>query len=406
MPTLFEQTRIKGMELRNRLVRSATHEGMSDERGFPTQDLFKLYERLARGGAALIVTGYAGVTRDGWSPLWRMQGIDTDAHVPAYRRLVEHVHGSGAKIAMQICHCGRQTTPEIIGTQPLAPSAVKDKSIFVNPREMTGADIERIVEAFGQAARRVREAGFDAVQIHGAHGYLVNQFLCPHTNRRTDDWGGSLDNRMRFLEEIHGRCRREVGDDYPILIKLNGRDNMRKGLKPAEGAAAAQRAAEMGFDGIEVSCGIMEDGFSTIRGDLCIEAFLEEWEMYRRKSAFFQFVMKRFGKWILRPPRFTEAYNREDARAIKGRVKVPVFLVGGLTDPAVMEDVLAKGDADYISLCRPLIAEPGFPEKIRLGSREPSRCVRCNLCGAYMISRPLRCYRGKRPKRRSGSTRR
>ena len=396
MPVLFEKTRIQGMELKNRIVRSATHEGMSDGNGFPTEALFKLYGRLAKGGSSLIITGYAFVSRDGKCHFWRMQGIDSDAHIPAYRKLVDHVHRNGSRIAMQICHCGRQTTREMIGTQPLAPSAVKDRALFVTPREMTEGDIERIIEDFGQASRRVRESGFDAVQIHAAHGYLISQFLCPHTNRRRDRWGGSLENRMRFLAEVYARCRREFGDDYPVLIKMNGQDNLKKGLKPSEGVVMAERMAEMGFDGIEVSCGIMEDGFSTVRGDLCIEAFLEEWEMYRRQNFLFHFAMRHFAKWILKPLPLTEAYNREMAKAIRSRVKVPVFVVGGISTPAVMEDIVGKGDADYISLCRTLIADPGFPEKIRSGSREPSRCIHCNLCGAYMTSKPIRCYRGKR----------
>ena len=200
MSVLFEKTKINGMELKNRLVRSATHEAMADDEGFPTDRIFKLYERLAKGGVGLITTGYTYVSRDG--KFKAMLGIDTDKHIPKYRELVNQVHQNGAKIAMQINHCGRQTVKEMTGTQPIAPSAVFDKSLFVMPREMTEADIERVIEAFAQAARRVKESGFDAVQLHGAHGYLISQFLCPHTNRREDKWGGSIENRMRFITEM------------------------------------------------------------------------------------------------------------------------------------------------------------------------------------------------------------
>jgi 2,4-dienoyl-CoA reductase-like NADH-dependent reductase (Old Yellow Enzyme family) len=146
MSVLFEETTIKGMELKNRLVRSATHEAMADEEGFPTERLFRLYERLAKGGVGLIITGYTYVSRDG--KFKAMLGIDTDGHIPKYRDLVNHVHQNGTKIAMQINHCGRQTTKEMTGSQPIAPSAVKDNSLFVMPREMTEGDIERVVEAF------------------------------------------------------------------------------------------------------------------------------------------------------------------------------------------------------------------------------------------------------------------
>ena len=395
MPVLFEKTSIKGMELKNRLVRSATHEGMADRNGFPAQDLLRLYERLAKGGVGLIITGFAFVTPDGKSPFVGMQGIDTDDHISRYRELVQCAHENGARIAMQIAHCGRQTTREAIGTEPMGPSAVKEKSLFVKPREMTEEDIERIIDAFTQAARRVKEAGFDAVQIHAAHGYLINQFLCPHTNRRKDRWGGSLENRTRFVREIYERCRKQVGDNFPILIKINGTDNMKNGLKIEESAVMAQMMGEMGFDGIEVSCGIMEDGFSMLRGNVPIEALLSEWPMYRNKNPLFRFIMKTFGRKIIKPPPMIQAYNRESARTIKRRVKVPVFLVGGITDPATMEEIIEKGDADYISLCRALIADPAFSEKIRSGNREPSKCIHCNLCGSYLISRPLKCYYGK-----------
>ena len=177
MSALFEKTEIKGMELKNRLVRSATHEAMADDEGFPTDRLFKLYERLAKGGVGLIITGHTYVSRDGKDKA--MLGIDSDEHISKYRELVNHVHQNGAKIAMQINHCGRQTTKEMTGTQPIAPSAVKDKSLLVMPREMTEEDIERIIEAFAQAARRVKESGFDGIQLHGAHGFVFhrNRFL-------------------------------------------------------------------------------------------------------------------------------------------------------------------------------------------------------------------------------------
>ena len=396
MSVLFESTSIKKMVLKNRLVRSATHEGMADENGFPAPSLIKLYERLARGGVALVITGYASISRDGKGPFLNMLCMDSDEHIPRYCELVERVHKSGARIAMQIAHCGRQTTEEAIGMQPIAPSAVKEKSMFVTPREMTEDDIERVIEAFAQSARRVKESGFDAVQIHGAHGYLVNQFLCPYTNRRGDRWGGSVENRMRFVREIYSRCRELIGEDYPLLIKINAYDGMRKGLRLEESVVMAGMISEMGFDGIEVSCGIAEDGLSQLRGDVPIEVFLEELEVYRRKNPLYRFLMRRFGRSIVKPPPLTQAYNREAARAIKGRVGVPVFLVGGITQPAVMEEIVESGDADYISLCRALIADPGFPGRIREGSLEPSRCIHCNLCVGYMATEPLRCYHGKR----------
>lgn len=394
MSVLFEKTEIKGMELKNRLVRSATYEGMADENGFPTENLFELYKRLAQGGVGLIITGLSFVSRDG--KIDAMNGIDSDEHIPKYKELVNLVHENDSKIAMQIAHCGRQTTAEMIKTQPLAPSAVKDNAFLAKPREMTEQDIERIIEAFGEASRRVKESNFDAVQLHGAHGYLINEFLCPHTNRRKDKWGGSIENRMRFVEEIYNLCREKVGDDFPILIKISVYDNMKKGLKKEEGVIMAEMMADMGFDGIEVSCGIAEDGNSSVRGDMPIDAILETMPMYKNKNALFNFVMRHFGDKLIKPVPFTQAYSRDNAKEIKSKINIPVFLVGGMIDPKLIEDVVEKGDADYISLSRALINNPKFPNKIKEGNRELSKCLHCNLCLFCGMSEPLRCYYGKR----------
>jgi 2,4-dienoyl-CoA reductase-like NADH-dependent reductase (Old Yellow Enzyme family) len=364
MGSLFEKTNINGLELKNRLIRSASHEGMSDEDGFPSPALFKLYKRLARGGVGLLITGYAYVSRDGISPFYRMQAIDRDELIGRYRELVDLVHENGTKIAMQIAHCGRQTSESAIGTQPIAPSAVLDTTTEVMPREMTEEDINRVIEDFAQGARRVKEAGFDAVQIHCAHGYLLSSFICPHTNRRTDQWGGTTENRVRIVREIYSRCRVLVGDDYPILIKYSAYDNMENGLRSEEGVVVGQMMAEMGFDCIEVSAGIFEDGGSTLG--------------INSKGT--------------RPP---QAYNRQVAKSLKRKIKVPVMLLGGITEPAVMEEIVKKGDADYISMCRALVSEPDLPRKMQEGNLEPARCIQCNLCSVYCPTRPLHCYYGK-----------
>jgi 2,4-dienoyl-CoA reductase-like NADH-dependent reductase (Old Yellow Enzyme family) len=261
---------------------------------------------------------------------------------------------------------------------------------------MTEADIERTIEAFAQAARRAKESGFDAIQFHGAHGYLISQFLCPHTNRRKDKWGGSIENRMRFVTEIYEHARKSVGDNYPIIIKISAYDHMKNGLKPEETIVMAKEIADMGFDGIEISCGIGEDGGSTLRGEIPFDVILDEWDMYKDKGFLYRYIMRKYGDKFIKPIPFTEGYNRESAKNIKKKVNVPIFAVGGMIDPTFMEETIQSGDADYISLCRALITDPKFPNKIREGNREPSRCIHCNLCLFYLTTRPVRCYKGKR----------
>jgi len=396
MSVLFDKTSIRGMELKNRLVRSATHEGMADANGFPTEQLFNLYERLAKGGVGLIVTGHSYISENGKTD--NMLGISDDEYTQRYRELVDHVHANGAKIALQINHCGRQTTKDMTGTQTIAPSAIRDKMLLDKPRAMTEKEIERTIANFGKASKRAKDSHFDAVQLHGAHGYLINSFLCPYTNRRKDKWGGSIENRMRFVQEVYKSCRAQVGDDYPIFIKISAYDNMKNGLKKEEGITMAEMMADMGFDAIEVSCGIGEDGISTVRGDLHVDAALEKYPMYKKQNPVLKFILKHFGEQIIKPVPFSQSYNRSVAREIKAKVDIPVFVVGGMTDPSVMENVIEKGDADYISLCRALIANPKFPDKIKQGSREPSKCIHCNLCVYNMYANPLRCFHGNKDK--------
>ncbi|HWI40352.1 MAG TPA: NADH:flavin oxidoreductase, partial [Verrucomicrobiae bacterium] len=200
MRTLFDETRINGMTLRNRFVRSATWEGMCDPDGSPTERLAGCYRNLARGGVGLIITGYAFVRPDG-KGLPGMMGAHDDALLPAMRRLVEEAHGEGSRICLQLAHAGGQTTRANAGGDTAAPSALQVPQYPELPRELDAAEIPRLVELFAEAACRGREAGFDAVQIHAAHGYLINQFLSPLTNRRTDRYGGDLTARSRFLLE-------------------------------------------------------------------------------------------------------------------------------------------------------------------------------------------------------------
>ena len=394
MLALFDETRIKSMTLKNRIVRSATVEGMSDETGKPTDDLLPLYERLVRGGTGLIITGMSYVSNDGRFNKKGSLGIHNDDLIPAYRYITDRIHDLGGAIAMQIAHCGRQTTPSAVGTRPIAPSEVIDRSSFITPRAMSEVDIQRVIGDFAAAAGRARESGFDAVQIHGAHGYLVSSFLCPHTNRRTDRWGGSFENRMRFVTEVVRACRIAVGDEYPLLIKISATDGMKRGMTLEDGIEAARMLDGLGIDGIEVSCGIAEDGMTTLRGSLPIDAMLDDLGLFRNRPIL-RFFTRRIGKRLFATP-FTEEYNLDAAVAIKEATSIPVFVVGGISRPERMEEIIREGWADYISLSRPLIIQPHWPNEIQKGNAGPTRCIRCNHCLSYLPLAPLRCYYGRR----------
>ena len=348
MSIVFEKTRIKGLVLRNRLVRSATWEGMCGTDGRPTEKLTELYRGLAEGGVGLLITGYTFVSPEGRQMPGKM-GVHTDDFGKEMRVLTGTVHGAGGAVAMQLVHAGGQTTTAAAGRTPLAPSAVKAAQYPEEPAEMTLEEIVRTIEAFGRGAARARDWGFDAVQIHGAHGYLVSQFLSPLTNRRKDGYGGTPEKRMRFLLELYEAVRGAVGEDFPVLLKLNGSDFLEGGLEIGEAAAVAERLSGMGLDALEVSGGTPASG---------------ERSPARTK--------------IDAPEK--EAYHRDLAAAIKARVRCPVMVVGGFRSFDRVEGVLAGGAADYVSMARPLIREPDLPRRWLEGDRSPARCISCNGC--------------------------
>ncbi len=348
MPTLFDRTQINGMTLRNRLVRSATWEGMCEEDGRPTDTLVGCYRDLARGGVGLLITGYTFVRPDGKQLPGKM-GIHTDDFAPQMKTLTHAVHDEGGSICVQLVHAGGQTDSAAIGCRPLAPSAVQVEQFPEVPRELSREDITALISAFAEAAGRAKEWGFDAVQLHGAHGYLINQFLSPLTNRRTDEYGGSLENRRRFLLEVYRAVRQVVGSKYPVMIKLNGSDFLEGGLTVEDAVAAAKVLDDEGIDAIEVSGGTPASG---------------DENPIRIK--------------IKNPEQ--EAYNLDLARQIKGAVKCPVMVVGGFRSYGVAEKTIADDGLDYISFSRPFIREPDLANRWKSGDTAPAKCISCNGC--------------------------
>jgi 2,4-dienoyl-CoA reductase-like NADH-dependent reductase (Old Yellow Enzyme family) len=346
--TLFDPVHIGNMELCNRFVRSATWEGMCDEHGRPTARLAELYREMAHGGVGLIITGYTVV-----HPMGRQMtgaiGACSDKQIPVLSTLTEAVHGAGGKLMAQLFHAGAQTSARTIGEPPVGPSQVESPFYSGVPRAMTMGEIDEVVTSFGQSARRAREAGFDGVQLHGAHGYLINQFLSPLTNVRTDKYGGSLNNRFRFLEEVYRSVREQVGLDFPVAIKLTGSDNLVGGLQIEDAVFFAGRLEALGIDAIEVSAGTSGSG---------------EGVPVRK-------VINSQDK---------EGYNAGLARRISEEVSVPVMLVGGLRSFSVIKKLLGDKVADLFSLSRPLIREPDLVNIWREDPDHRSTCTSCNLC--------------------------
>ena len=299
----FQPMSIGAVNLKNRVIRSATHEGMAEKDGCPTKKLRELYARLAKGGAGAIITGYAGTQQNGRCPLHRMLMIDQDRFIGPYHAITEGVHELGAPIFLQIAHSGRQTRSSITGMPTVAPSAIRDKFYSEDmPAPLSEGEIEGIIDSFVGAVERAKRAGFDGVQLHAAHGYLLSEFLSPYSNRRGDQWGGTTENRFRIVREIYDRARRAVGD-YPILAKLNAYDGRKGGMRLDEAVRVARLLEESGCAAIEVSCGTSEDGFYMTRGPkLPIDAIFAHTFKYKSLPSWQKSLMRPFATLFTRLP--------------------------------------------------------------------------------------------------------
>lgn len=347
MPELFESTKIRELELANRFIRSATWEGMAAEDGECTPRLINLMTQLAEAQVGLIITSYAYIRRDGQNAPGQL-GIHKDELIQGLKKMAEAVHEKGGKIIPQIVHAGFFANPKITKQRPIAPSPIQ--GLAKTPRrEMTYQDVQEIIKAFGLAARRAKEANFDGVQIHAAHGYLLNEFLSPFFNHRTDMYGGKIENRARVLMEVLQSVREAGGSDFPVLIKMNCNDFLDGGFSLEESIEVGIMLAENGIDAIELSGGTMLPGKkSPAQKGINTEA--------------------------------KEAYFLKAAKAFRKRVDIPLILVGGIRSYGVAEAIIRDGIADYVAMSRPLIREPGLIARWKAGDLRKATCISDNKC--------------------------
>jgi 2,4-dienoyl-CoA reductase-like NADH-dependent reductase (Old Yellow Enzyme family) len=389
MSILFEPLALANVPIRNRFVHSATYEGLAAEGGEVTAPLVKRYRRLARGEVGLVIPGGLHVHARGRSSR-RQAGIDRDDLIPGLRQIVDAVHQEGAKIIFQLLHAGAQARQEVTGQPALSPSAsARDPATLRKPRAMNGAQIEEAIRAFGQAARRAVETGADGVQLHAAHGYLINQFLSPFYNQRRDGWGGSEENRFRFLREVIGEVRSALPDGMPLLVKLNAHDHTpREGITPPLAARYAASLAGLGIDGLEVSCGTSFSFMNMCRGRVPVDELVAGMPRWQRPLAR-RTLSRLVGQYDL-----AGAYNLEAARIIRPALgDAQLLLVGGLRSLPQMEAIVQGGDADFVSLSRPFIREPALVKRMREGKTEVVACESCNKCLAAMVNgEAVRCY--------------
>ncbi|MFA8436899.1 MAG: NADH:flavin oxidoreductase [Marinifilaceae bacterium] len=350
--SIFESSKFANLELKNRLWRSATWLNLADERGYLTPQLMARYEELARGGVGTIITGYAHILEDE-QPNGGMMGIYSDEFVEDYKPFVKRIHELGAKLIMQVCYGGSSTRYWPEDRIIWGPSAVKNPAYGVTPQEMTQADINTVIDAYAQSARRVKEAGFDGVQLHAAHSYLYSQFLTPFFNRRTDAYGGPIENRARIIFETLEAVRKEVGPDYPVLIKMHSTDDWGNlGLTVEESLWVAKELEKQGITAIEFS------GGNPVVND---------------KGAIRTKIQKK---------REMQAYFFKATKQISEELSIPVISVGGHRNMEYMEQILNDSKISYISLSRTLHSEPDLPNKWKEDPKHEPRCVSCAKCWA------------------------
>lgn len=352
MKSIFDKSAIKDLDLKNRLFKGAVWEELAREDGHMTDELFEIYEELAKGGVGAIFTGYAYVCKEE-QPNPRMMGIYDDSFIKEYKELTDMVHSHDSKIIMQIVYGGTQSNMGYDDNIIFGPSAIRNEISGIMPKEMTKDDIEYLVNAYANAALRVKKAGFDGVAMHGAHGYLLSQFLCPHYNQRSDEYGGSIENRMRIIVEIYENIREKVGKDYPVFMKINSQDFFNGGLSEEESIKVIKALEEKGLDCVEISGG-NESTKAVLKNNLGPARKIKEQSQ--------------------------ESYFKGFAKKLRREVNIPIILTGGNRSTDLMEELLNKDVVDYFGIARPFIYEPDLANKWAEDKNYKAKCKSCNGC--------------------------
>jgi 2,4-dienoyl-CoA reductase-like NADH-dependent reductase (Old Yellow Enzyme family) len=393
MKKVFETGLIGTVELKNRILRSATHEGMGDLYGKPLKELYDVYEKLAKGGAGAIITGYVGIKQSG-KTVFNMRMFDKDEYVPDYKALNLNLKHYNTPVILQLAHGGSQTSSKITGDVPISASPTKNY-FGERCKEASESEIEDLIGCFVKSIERAKEAEFTGVQLHAAHGYLLSEFLSPFLNKRRDGWGGNVENRFRILREILQRSREKVGR-FPIWVKVSAFDENRNRKELEELIEGCQSLQENGCDAIEVSCGYGFKGFDTIRvPKIPVEAMLALLPNFKNYSRFKKRLFKIVVPLLIKKYKPIHNYNVKSAERIKKNVNIPVIVVGGIRRLEDIENIIENTEIDFVSMCRPFIIEPNIVNKFQERQSVESKCIDCGYCLLGVASKKLKCYFGK-----------
>lgn len=386
---LFEPVRIGPITLRNRTIRAAAFEGLGREH-LVTDALIDYHAQMARGGVGMTTVAYASVEQRGLSfdrQLWmRPEAID------GLRKLTDAVHKEGALASIQLAHCGNMAHSAVCGGRPQSASEKFNLYGPTFPQAMDEHDVRRVIDAHVDAVSLAREAGFDAVEVHAGHGYLISQFLSPWTNVRRDQYGGSLENRMRFAVEVLKAVREEAGDTMAVLVKTNLRDGFEGGVEIDEAIRIGQAFERVGVDALVLTGGFVSRApMYVMRGSMPTRVMAEIMD-----DPMLAIGLKVAGQKLIRPFPYESRYFRGDALAMRSSVKLPLVYLGGVDSAAAADGAIADG-FDAVGMARALIREPDFVEKIRRDPSYASPCDHCNFCAAQIYTRAASCHQREAP---------
>lgn len=382
---LFTEASIGPITLRNRTIRSAAFESMCPGNA-PSQQLLDYHRSVAAGGVGMTTVAYAAVAQSGLSfdrQLWMRKEI-----VPGLRKLTDSVHKEGAAASIQLGHCGNMSHKKICGETPVGASSGFNLYSPTFVRGLRKDELRLMAKAYGNAVRLARESGFDAVEIHAGHGYLISQFLSPYTNHRKDEYGGSLDNRMRFMDEVMAEVMKAAGNDMAVLVKMNMRDGFKGGMDIEESLQVAHRLVNDGAQALVLSGGFVSKApMYVMRGAMPIKAMTHYMDCWWLKWG-----VRMAGHLMIPTVLFKEAYFLDDAMLFRKEIKnIPLVYVGGLISREKIEDVLDKG-FEFVQMGRALLNEPGFVKRMKLDVNARCTCKHSNYCIARMYSIDMACH--------------
>ena len=385
---IFTPVSIGPVTLRNRVIRSAAFENMAYGNS-PSQDLYDYHVAVARGGVGMTTLAYASVNRSGLSfdgQLWMRKEI-----VPGLKRITDAVHAAGAKCSIQLGHCGNMTHRATCGCMPVGASSGFNLYSPTFVRGLKIPEIDALVEDFGHAVDLAREAGFDCVEIHAGHGYLISQFLSPYTNHRHDEYGGSLENRMRLMQRVIQRVMEAARDDMGVIVKMNMHDGFRRGMQESECLEVARELERLGVHALVLSAGFVSKApMEVMRGAMPIRTLAHY--MDPRKFWWLKALVRLFGWKMIPTVPYKEAYFLEDARKFRAAVNLPLIYVGGMVSRAKMEEVLAAG-FQGLQVARALVRDTDFVNKLHSGEIDRSPCGHSNYCIGRMYTLEMKCNR-------------